>query len=301
MGYLNKTLETPQLSALSGLFSSRLVRELAKKGYSPMFARLARESSLLELADLVAPIGNFFDLAFSVLKHKSCRHEYIYRAAITHKVLLGKHSLSTSVMLNEFRVCNNKADAVILNGTSTVYEIKSERDTLSRLEQQIDSYCKVFARVNVITGENHLNAVMNMVPRDVGVLLLTDRYQISTIREALDLPSRTIPDAVFDAIQLSEAKKILKINGFDIPNVPNTQMYTRLRSLFQKLSPDMAHDGMVQVLRSSRSLMPLCDLIQALPDSIQPAILNTPMRKKDHENLLTAINCIPLEEALNWG
>jgi len=170
MGFTNKTFEAQQISALSRLFSSGLIRELAKKGYSPMFARLAKESSLLQWADLIAPIGIFFDLAFSVLKHKSCRHEYIYKAAITHKLLLGHtHSLNTFVMLNEFRACNNKADAVILNGTSTVYEIKSERDSLSRLDRQIDSYRKVFAKVNVITGENHLNAVINLVPHDVGI------------------------------------------------------------------------------------------------------------------------------------
>lgn len=45
---------------------------------------------------------------------------------IANKILLGKHSLNTSHMLSEFRVGYNKADVVIINGTSSVYEIKSE-------------------------------------------------------------------------------------------------------------------------------------------------------------------------------
>lgn len=300
MSEVYKVLESQQLSAVSRLFSSNLIRELAKKGRSPLFARLANESSLLELTSSQDLVRNFFDAAFSLLKRKNYRHEYIYKAAITHKILLGTHSLQTAVMLNEFRACNNKADSVILNGTSTVYEIKSERDSLTRLEQQISSYRKVFAKVNVITGENHLNSVLTTVPQDVGVLLLTDRFQISTIREAINSPERTIPEAIFDSIQLLEAKKILKNGGFEIPKLPNTQMHSALRKQFLTLTPLEAHEGMVRVLRSTRSLLPLADLVSALPCSLQTAVLSTSLRKQDHVKLVNAMNT-PINEALKWN
>jgi len=299
MSLAYKVLENHQLSAVSRLFSASLIRELARKGRSPIFARLAKESSLLEVTAPQDPVRNLFDSAFSLLKRKNYRHEYIYKAAITHKVLLGTHSLQTAVMLNEFRVCNSKADSVILNGTSTVYEIKSERDSLTRLEQQISSYRKVFAKVNIITGENHLNSVLAMVPGDVGVLLLTDRFQISTIREAIDSPNRTIPEAIFDSIQLREAKKILKKMNIEIPKLPNTQMHEALRKRFITLTPSEAHDGMVQVLRITRSLLPLAEFVSALPHSIQAAALSTPLRKQDHARLLEAMGT-PISEALKW-
>jgi len=78
-------------------------------------------------------------------------------------------------------------------------------------------------------------------------------------------------------------------------------MYKCLLNLFLTLQPCTAHSGMVQVFRSSRSLVPLADLIQSLPDSVQPAVLGTPLRKKDYDKLLNTINCITLQEALNWG
>jgi hypothetical protein len=90
-------------------------------------------------------------------------------------------------MLTEFRVGECKADVVILNGTGTVYEVKSERDSLSRLERQIAAYAKVFAKVNVITAESHVTAVMNLMPSDVGVLCLGDRGQITPIRKRLSV------------------------------------------------------------------------------------------------------------------
>lgn len=45
-----------------------------------------------------------FDAAFSLLQREGYRHEYIYKAALTHKILLGKHSLHTASMITEFRV-----------------------------------------------------------------------------------------------------------------------------------------------------------------------------------------------------
>lgn len=299
MSLASKVLENSQLSAVSRLFSASLMRELARTGRSPLFARLASESSLLDITAHDEPVRNLFDSAFSLLKRKNYRHEYIYKAAIAHKVLLGRHSLQTAVMLNEFRVGENKADSVIFNGTSTVYEIKSERDSLTRLSKQISSYRKVFAKVNIITGENHLDAVLASVPENIGVLLLTDRYQISTIREAVDSTDQTNPEVIFDSIQLGEAKKILKTMGFEIPALPNTQMHQALQNQFVTLSPSEAHDGMVQVLRKTRSLLPLAEFIKKLPHSIQAAALSTPLRKRDHERFLNAMDT-PISEALQW-
>jgi hypothetical protein len=300
MPLASKVLENSQLSAVSRLFSASLMRELARTGRSPLFARLANESSLLDLTAPNETVRNLFDLAFSLLKRKNYRHEYIYKAAIAHKVLLGKHSLQTAVMLNEFRVGENKADSVIFNGTSTVYEIKSERDSLARLSKQISSYQKVFAKVNIVTGENHLDEVLELVPQNVGVLLLTDRFQISTIREAIDSTDQTIPEVIFDSIQLSEAKRILKTRGFEIPALPNTQMYQALRKLFITLTPSEAHNGMVQTLRNTRSLLPLAEFIKKLPHSLQAAALSTPLRKQDHVRFLDAMDT-PISEALKWN
>lgn len=82
---------------------------------------------MLDNAGSGATVGDVFDQAFEILKVAGQRDEYIYRAAISQKILMGTHSLRTASMLNEFRAGSSKADLVILNGTATVYEIKSER------------------------------------------------------------------------------------------------------------------------------------------------------------------------------
>ena len=295
-----RDLGTEQIAAISRLFSSSVIREMARTGKSPLFTRLANQSLLLKSFSASQRVFSLFDTAFSLLKREGYRHEYIYKAALTHKILLGKHSLHTASMLNEFRVGECKADLAILNGTSTVYEVKSERDSLSRLERQVAAYAEVFAQVYVIAGENHLAAVIASVPEDVGVLRLTSRHRISTVREAADQSARTSPSAIFDSIRTLEARMILQSRGVTVPVVPNTELYSVLRKLFVKLEPREAHDGMVQVLKKTRNLLPLSDLVAQLPHSLQTAALSIPLRKLDHKRLVAAVNT-RLDDAMAWA
>jgi hypothetical protein len=295
-----KQLAAEQLAAISRLFSSSVIREMARKGKSPLFARLASQSLLLSSLPAYGPVYSLFEAAFSLLKREGRRHEYIYKAALVHKILLGKHSLQTASMLNEFRVGECKADLAILNRTATVYEVKSDRDSLSRLERQVTAYAEVFARVYVIAAEDHIDAVRGSVPESVGILRLTGRHQISTLREAVDRPESTSPAAIFDSIRAEEARMILLSQGVSIPLVPNTALNAVLRQLFVKLDARKAHDGMVQVLKKTRNLLPLSDLVARLPYSLQTAALSVPLRKLDHTRLVEAVNS-RLEDAMAWA
>lgn len=291
-------LSATQLSACSRLFSSAVFRQLAGKGKSPLFARLLRE--LMPSGVTGATVAEAFESAFSMLRVEACRDEYVYRSAVTHKVLLGTHSLSSASMLTEFRVAHCKADLAILNGTATVYEIKSERDSLSRLAKQVATYQTFFARVVVICGESHAEEILKVTPTDVGVLRLSKRHQISTLREATDRPDLICPVTVLDSLRSSEAEEILKRLGISVPSVPNTQLRLEMRALFAQLKPEDVHIEMIRTLKRSRDLAPLRTLVDQLPKSLQAAALSVPIKKSDHDKLVGALNT-NLDLALGWG
>lgn len=297
---MQTTFDNFQPAAAARLFSSGLIREIARTGKSPLFARVVHEAKLSKAIAPTDPICRLFEEAFAQLKSRDHRNEYVYKAAIAQKILLGRHSLRTATMLTEFRAGNCKADIVILNGTSTVYEIKSERDNLDRLQPQLAAYGRIFGKVNVITGENHLESVLNNTNQEVGVLFLTKRFHISVAREATDNSHNVSPEAIFDSLQLGESKAILESAGIQIPKLPNTQMFRALRNLFAALPPQEAHRGMVEALKATRDSSPLANLVEALPYSLKAAALLTPLRHQDHARLLSAIHT-PLNEALNWG
>jgi hypothetical protein len=79
-------LASDELAAISRLFSSSVVQEVARKGRSPLFTRLAAQSRLVTGLSLSERVYTVFDAAFSLLKRRGYRHEYIYKAALTHKI-----------------------------------------------------------------------------------------------------------------------------------------------------------------------------------------------------------------------
>jgi hypothetical protein len=244
-------------------------------------------------------VGSAFDDAFDLLKESGRRDEYVYRSAITHKIVLGRHSLRTAVVLSEARAGLRKADVVVLNGTSTAYEIKSERDSLSRLRNQLDSYRKVFAAVNVVASEVHLNDVLSAAPADVGVLVLSRRFTLQTEREAVNDPNRISPLMVLDTLRAPEAISILKSLEIEVPQVPNTQLRTELQLLFADLEPALVHDQMVSALKRSRSQSTMLDFVQSVPASLRALALSIRIATANRARIAEAVNT-PLNVALAW-
>lgn len=292
-------LETARLAALSRLFSSSVFKEMAEKGRSPLFARLASQSFTVAEKASLESVREAFDYALRRLQVGGNRDEYVYKAAITRRVLLGRHSLRSACMLSEFRIGQCKADLVILNGTATVYEIKSERDSLSRLEKQIAAYRTVFPKCFVVAGENHVDSVANSIPEDVGVLRLSPRQSLSTVREAVERFELVKPDAIFDAIRTDEALELLRRLGVAAPVVPNTQIRSALRQIFSRLAPVEIYPELLCVLKRFRDLSSHASFVERLPNSLCAVALTVRTREAQRSNLIAAVES-PFNSALGW-
>lgn len=293
-------LNPTQLSALSRIFSSSVISEIAKKGQSPLFSRLLSESSFLEInQEENVTIGDMFDAAFSLLRRSGLRNEYVYRSALIRNVLLGRHSLHTASMLTEFRIGSSKADMVILNGCGTVYEIKSDRDSLARLESQIENYRKAFSKIYVIAGSIHIQDILKKTPEDVGVMSLIRWNRISVVREAKDNTAYLCPATIFDSLRLSESLEILSDLNIDTPDLPNTLMRRAIKNIFIELNPIDLQNCMIRILKRTRNLAPLSTLIANLPSALQSIALMVQLRNKDRDRLVKTLNK-PLNEALKW-
>jgi hypothetical protein len=207
-----------QLSALSRLFSSSVIHEMAMKGRSALFARLLRELDGVVRPLSRALVRDVFESAFEMLRHGGRRAEYIYKAALTHRVLMGRHSLRMACMLSEFRTGECKADIAILNRTTTVYEIKSEWDSLTRLKRQIENYRKVFATVFVIAGERHVTAVLRDTPSDFETLApeLVHSAMLATLKRTRDMqPLASLVDRLPRSLQAAALSVPLRKGDHD--------------------------------------------------------------------------------------
>jgi hypothetical protein len=278
MNRMQKESEKKYSPYIARMFSGSVISDFVNKRRSEFMEGIIKESNLSRIIEPGMSLGGFYD---SIYKHllKTYRNEYIYKNAIAEKILLGKHSLNTSFMLTEFRAADCKADTVILNGTSNVYEIKSEFDSLDRLQKQIQAYQKVFDLIHVITSPSQLEKVENVIDSKIGIMVLTERNTIKTIRDPKSGRNQVQPMIIFDSLRKAEYVSIIKdIFGF-IPDVPNTLIYKKCKALFCKLSPEKAHDSMVNVLKKRGNSICLKEFILEVPNSLKAASLTAKLTK----------------------
>ncbi|MEK0336794.1 MAG: sce7726 family protein, partial [Nitrosopumilus sp.] len=226
------------------------------------------------------------DWIYNIL-FKNYRNEYIYKNVIANKILIGKHSLNTSQILTEFRVGRSKADVVLLNGVSTVYEIKSEYDSFARLEKQMQAYFEIFDYIYVITSPSQTKKLDSILPDKTGILVLTDRNTISTIREPKSNKENINLAILFDSLRKAEYTRIIKEYYGTVPDVPNTKIYRECKKLFCEIPPVYAHDLTIKILKERKNSKILKDFIDKAPLSLSAYAMSICNQKKKMQKLMT--------------
>ncbi len=287
---MQKESEIKYSPYIARIFSGPVISDFVNNRRSEFMEGIIKESNLTHIIKPGMRLGDFYDLIYKHLL-RTYRNEYIYKNAIADKILLGRHSLNTSFMLTEFRVANCKADTVILNGTSNVYEIKSELDSLDRLQKQIRAYEKVFDLIHVITSPSQLEKVEKVIDRRIGIMILTERNTIKTIREPKSRKDQVQPKIIFDSLRKTEYVSIIRdIFGF-VPDVPNTLIYKKCKALFCQLSPEKAHDSMVNVLKKRGNSICLKEFVLDVPNSLKAASLTAKLTKNQRMQFREMLEC----------
>ena len=99
----------------------------------------------------------------------------VIRSAFHSTILRKAHSDRATVVIDELGLKNGyvRADIAVLNGKLVGYEIKGEKDTLTRLSSQVVAYNEVFENAYIIAAEKHLNKVRNQVPKWWGIYCIS--------------------------------------------------------------------------------------------------------------------------------
>ena len=276
---------------LAQVFSSATINALCHGEENPTLDYILNESGFSKYIPDDTSVGAVFEAIYAYLV-KYYRNEYIYKNAIANKILIGRHSLKTSHLLSEFRVGSAKADLVILNGTSHVYEIKTEYDSTDRLANQIENYLRAFDRIHIVAHEKHLEKAREIVGDKVGLMVLTEKYTIRTIREAVSNKRNVAPEIIFDSLRRSEYCEILKAEFGFVPDVPNTRIFLECKKLFAKLDPEGVHDRLVTMLKNRGVRNPVAHEINALPQSLAMALLSYPIQPKQIQPLKDSLQSI---------
>lgn len=95
--------------------------------------------------------------------------------------------------LDEFWVprSNERADIAVIGRTMDGFEIKSERDTLTRLPRQADAYGRLFDRCTAVVAEKHCQRAVELLPTWWGITTVTLNgcVTFTVVRDAAPNPS----------------------------------------------------------------------------------------------------------------
>lgn len=77
---------------------------------------------------------------------------------------------------------SRRADLVMANGKLAAFEIKSERDSLDRLDGQLATYLRFFERVTIVCAPKHLTGVQARAQEAVGIWLMKEDGTFKVVR-----------------------------------------------------------------------------------------------------------------------
>lgn len=222
---------------------------------------------------------------FYKLLLKNYKNEYIFKNLIFKDLILKNHKIYDCVSIPEFNVGLSKADLAVFNGTSTVYEIKSDKDSTERLHSQITDYLSFFEFLNVVISEKHLKKVKSIIPSHVGILLISGTGRIDIHREAESNIENITHRGLFNSLRRNEYLSIIQ-KQFEITvNTPNTKIFTECYNLFLEMNIQDAHFNVVESLKLRNFGQEHIDLIKKFPDSLKSISLGKRYNKKKCDNI----------------
>lgn len=161
------------------------------------------------------------------------------------------HDCSDSLVIDELGVDHGKkrVDIAVLNGEIQAFEIKSSRDTLDRLPDQIGAYSKCFERVSIIAAENHLPALLGMLPNWCGVVLVTKGARggvhFRTFRRSKKNPSVDVA-AMAHFLWRKEAIELLHEMGVEF-----SENKASRKELYEALSARISHKRLSSYIKKA--------------------------------------------------
>jgi hypothetical protein len=135
-----------------------------------------------------------------------------------------------SLIVEELGLCQGsvRADFAVVNGSFKGFEIKSEHDSLARLDRQAATYSQVFDSVSLVAAERHLKQARAIVPRWWGICVIRMAKGSTPSVEVL---RKEKPNPNVDArslVQLLWRDEVIEILARAVPGVVRTSKARRL-------------------------------------------------------------------------
>jgi len=225
-----------------------------------------------------------FNAAFGVLR-RDYPIEYLYKACVLDKTVLGRNSPKTTALYMEFPVGDARADMLLVNGRAEILEVKTRFDSTARLRQQVEAYGRCFKFVNILVEQEQIERFAEVLPKHVGIKALTPRFSISNHRSARECLDHLDPVQIFRLLHQRERREAIASLGVDTSEFHPVRRPDVELGLFLSLDPLDACDRMVGALQRRQRTIRMAALCAEMPSSLQAAVFAYRLQKADWERL----------------
>lgn len=132
------------------------------------------------------------------------------------------------------------------NGKLAAFEIKSERDTLERLEGQLGTYLRFFEQVTVVCAEKHVEAVKVHAPEAVGIIAVSPAHKLAPIRAPKQV--NVALESWLSFLPVDQLRGLLKLHGLRA-----TGSRPELESMASSLKPNSVRAAALTYLKGRHS------------------------------------------------
>ena len=276
--------------SISGVFSNSHFKKVLEKGYSSYIdKKIERLQDILPFGKNETRMQALETMYSYLLKEHRC--EYIYKNFITQKILLGRHSLNTSSLINEFRVGSSVADVVLINGKSTAYEIKTELDNPDRLQDQLSDYQKAFTEIHLVVHHSKVDTYKEyLIGSHIGLIALNHRNQLS-VRKKAELNTKYLDiTTMFKSLRKQEYSNIIERAYGYIPDVPNMFYFKECLKLAKKMDAFEFNKMMGEELKKRKPKEKEIVSSNSIPDYLRNICLSLDPNQKEYERLYNYLN-----------
>ena len=239
--YLNKVFTIPYLDSL---FLSRNTPST----FNEITACLMKKSYKRR----TVTYGDAIKYFYKCLKNEH-QNEYYYKNKLLNHLLIDKKKLHLYSALTELPIMNSKADFIVMDekNQGTVYEIKTDLDTLQRLERQLTDYYKAFNYIYIVVGKHHVEELENILKdTSVGIIELTDNGEFVYKKKACFNNKYISFDALFRLLRKKEYESIILKYFGKLPQTTDFVYYQTCYRLLETMDINVFKSEVHSLLRN---------------------------------------------------
>lgn len=263
------------------------------------FRRIVKESNINPtLGKIKKHVGRTKNRTFvSVLEflyremQANYRNEYVFKNTLLNKELLEYYSLSNTTVLNEFRIGSSVADLVLLNGEIRVFEIKTDLDSLEKLDKQIQDYQKFANKVFVVISQRNVDRMMGKYDKTkVGIIVLEENGLLTHLKDAESQIEMLDHEALFKTMRQGEYCELIREHFDELPNVPNTRIFSECLRFAREIEISTFQSSVMAKLKSRNLRCPELLASTETPMELKHICCTLDFSRYEYGNLYSFLN-----------